>query len=60
MFPKGELARRWYADSHVAFTYQTKAMTKAPPFSSIVRERRFAARLELFLLSPHPIRWKGL
>jgi mono/diheme cytochrome c family protein len=51
-----KIARRWCAGCHVVSTDQTKAMTEAPPFSSIAKNPNFdAGRLALFLASPHPV-----
>jgi mono/diheme cytochrome c family protein len=51
-----KLARRWCAGCHVVSADQTKAMTEAPPFSSIANKPRFdAERLALFLQHPHPV-----
>jgi mono/diheme cytochrome c family protein len=50
------LAKQWCVACHVVSKDQTRAMTEAPPFSSIAGKPNFnAARLALFLLNPHPV-----
>lgn len=49
------LANRWCSSCHVVSSEQTRGSTQAAPFSEIARTPGFdAAKLALFLLSPHP------
>ena len=49
------LAKRWCASCHAVAADQKSANTQAPAFSAIGKKPAFdAARLALFLLTPHP------
>lgn len=50
------LAKRWCASCHIVEPAQTRGGTQAPPFSEVAGRPGFdAAKLALFLLSPHPV-----
>ena len=50
-----KLAKRWCAACHVVATDQKSGSTQVAPFSAIARVPGFdAAKLALFLLTPHP------
>jgi mono/diheme cytochrome c family protein len=49
------LAKRWCAACHVVATDQKSGSTQVAPFSAIAKVPGFdAAKLALFLLTPHP------
>ena len=50
-----KLAKRWCAACHVVATDQKSGSTQVAPFSAIAKVPGFdAAKLALFLLTPHP------
>jgi mono/diheme cytochrome c family protein len=50
------IAQRWCASCHVISHEQKQGTTHAPPFSEVAGRPGFnAARLALFLMSPHPV-----
>lgn len=50
------LAKRWCAACHIVAADQQNGSTQTAPFSVIARKPGFdAARLALFLMTPHPV-----